>query len=78
MDGTGTPVEWAVEMTRFDEGQTLDILAASTTSIGRLRPPGRYIVRSHHKAPRADGEGWIASISNHRPQYRKIPYRART
>ena len=27
LDGDGTPVEWAVEMTRFDENQTLDHLA---------------------------------------------------
>src|SRR3954454_8556524 len=29
LDGAGTPVEWAVEMRRFDEGATLDHLAAA-------------------------------------------------
>src|SRR5664279_2857956 len=29
--GTGTPVEWAVEMARFDESQTLDRLAENST-----------------------------------------------
>src|SRR4029077_11861441 len=29
LDGHGTPVEWAVEMRRFDEGATLDQLAAA-------------------------------------------------
>src|SRR5271170_6999024 len=28
LDGKGEPVEWAVEMTRFDEDKTLDLLAA--------------------------------------------------
>src|SRR5436190_16300569 len=31
IDGAGTPVEWAVEMTRFDETQSLDVVAASKT-----------------------------------------------
>ena len=31
IDGTGTPVEWAVEMTRFDDDQSLDRVAASKT-----------------------------------------------
>ena len=31
IDGSGTPVEWAVEMTRFDEKQSLDRVAASKT-----------------------------------------------
>ena len=29
LDGKGEPVEWAVEMTRFDESRTLDHLAAT-------------------------------------------------
>ena len=31
IDGSGTPVEWAVEMMRFDEEKSLDRLAASGT-----------------------------------------------
>jgi hypothetical protein len=31
IDGTGTPVEWAVEMMRFDEEKSLDRVAASGT-----------------------------------------------
>ena len=30
--GAGEPVEWAVEMRRFDETQTLDHLAAARTN----------------------------------------------
>src|SRR6478736_7741982 len=63
IDGTGTPVEWAVEMTRFDESQSLDILAASKTIDPSLATAlADAILRSHDNAPRADGESWIASI----------------
>src|SRR4029079_3406904 len=31
IDGSGTPVEWAVEMMRFDDDQALDRVAASNT-----------------------------------------------
>ena len=63
IDGTGTPAEWAVEMTRFDDSQALDRVAAATT----IEPPLAIAVadtiwRSHGRAPRADGAGWLASI----------------
>jgi aminoglycoside phosphotransferase family enzyme/predicted kinase len=61
--GTGTPVEWAVEMTRFDEEQALDRVAASTTIDPSLAAAiADAILRSHDNAPRADGDGWLASI----------------
>jgi aminoglycoside phosphotransferase family enzyme/predicted kinase len=61
--GTGAPVEWAVEMARFDEEQTLDRIAQTQ----QIAPPlsaavADAILRSHHGAPRAGGEGWLASI----------------
>jgi len=63
VDGAGTPVEWAVEMMRFDDNQALDRVAASNT----IDPPlatavADAILRSHDRAPRADGESWLASI----------------
>lgn len=63
VDGTGTPVEYAVEMTRFDDNQALDRVAASNT----IDPPlatavADAILRSHDRAPRAEGESWLASI----------------
>ena len=63
IDGTGTPVEWAVEMTRFDDNQSLDRVAVSKI----IEPPlatdvADAILRSHVHAPRADGESWLASI----------------
>lgn len=61
--GAGTPVEWAVEMARFDEERTLDRVAASTTLEPTLAGAvADAILRSHDKAPRASGETWLASI----------------
>jgi aminoglycoside phosphotransferase family enzyme/predicted kinase len=62
--GAGAPVEWAVEMARFDEEQALDRAAAS----GRIEPDlalatADAILRSHQAAPRAGGESWLASIA---------------
>ena len=63
IDGTGIPVEWAVEMARFDEEQTLDCIAAARP----IEPPlaialADTILQSHGKAPRAGGETWPGSI----------------
>jgi aminoglycoside phosphotransferase family enzyme/predicted kinase len=63
IDGTGTPVEWAVEMTRFDERQSLDQLAASKTIDPSLATAvADAVLRSHERAPRASGESWLTSI----------------
>jgi uncharacterized protein len=65
IDGSGTPVEWAVEMTRFDEKQSLDRLAASKPIEPSLSMAvADAILRSHDKAPRADGGTWLASIGH--------------
>jgi uncharacterized protein len=61
--GSGVPVEWAVEMSRFDEEQALDRGARA----GRITPSlaiavADAILKSHENAPRADGETWLASI----------------
>lgn len=63
IDGKGAPVEWAVEMARFDESRSLDRLAAS----GPIEPAlasavADAILRSHHNASPADGETWLTSI----------------
>ena len=63
IDGTGTPVEWAVEMMRFDEEKSLDRLAATGTVDASLAIAiADAISRSHENAPRADGESWLASV----------------
>lgn len=63
IDGAGEPVEWAVEMARFDESQSLDRLAASKTIDPSLATAlADAILRSHEQAPAAGGESWLASI----------------
>src|SRR5712664_1051219 len=61
--GDGTPVEFAIEMTRFDERQTIDHLAEA----GPLDPDlvdgiADAIATSHLVAPLAPAEPWIESI----------------
>jgi hypothetical protein len=63
IDGDGVPIEFAIEMTRFDERQTIDHLAEAGE-------PGRDLVHSiadaiaasHAVAPSAPAEPWIKSI----------------
>jgi uncharacterized protein len=63
IDGSGTPVEWAVEMARFDESRSLDRVATSKTIDPSLATAvADAILRSHARAPRANGESWLASI----------------
>jgi aminoglycoside phosphotransferase family enzyme/predicted kinase len=64
IDGQGTPVEFAIEMARFDEHQTFDHLAEA----GPLDPSlvdavADAIAASHAVAPLAPAEPWIASIA---------------
>jgi aminoglycoside phosphotransferase family enzyme/predicted kinase len=63
IDGKGTPVEYAIEMTRFDESQTIDHLAEA----GPLDPDlvdaiADAIAASHLIEPLAPAEPWINSI----------------
>ncbi|MGP9814588.1 bifunctional aminoglycoside phosphotransferase/ATP-binding protein [Rhodopseudomonas sp. NSM] len=63
IDGAGEPVEWAVDMMRFDEGRTIDRIAAD----GPIDPNlvaaiAGAIAASHHAAPEAATAPWIASI----------------
>src|SRR6476620_3758702 len=63
IDGSGAPVEWAVEMARFDEEQTLDRIAETHQIASPLSAAlADAILQSHQRAPRADGESWLASI----------------
>jgi uncharacterized protein len=63
IDGPGAPVEFAIEMTRFDERQTLDHLAEA----GPLDPAlvdavAEAVAASHQSAALAPVEPWIHSI----------------
>src|ERR1700730_17486844 len=63
IDGDGTPVEFAVEMTRFDERQTIDHLAeAGEPDSGLVNAIADTIGASHAAAPRAAAEPWVESI----------------
>jgi aminoglycoside phosphotransferase family enzyme/predicted kinase len=60
IDGEGVPVEWAVEMRRFDETQTLDHLAAA----GRINETladalGRAVTHAHAVAPVISNGGFV-------------------
>jgi uncharacterized protein len=63
IDGGGKPVEYAVEMSRFDERRTIDHLAEA----GPLDPAlvddiAAAVAASHEIAPLAPTEPWIDSI----------------
>jgi uncharacterized protein len=63
IDGDGTPVEFAIEMTRFDERQTVDHLAeAGEPDRDLVEAIADAIAASHAVAPLAPAEPWIKSI----------------
>ena len=74
--GTGAPVEWAVEMRRFDEKRTLDHLAADIDE-ALADALGRAVAAAHAKAPAVAAEPWIAAlgsyIDEHVEAFRQYP-----
>jgi aminoglycoside phosphotransferase family enzyme/predicted kinase len=63
IDGNGPPVEWAVEMTRFDERRTLDHLAAAgEIAPGLAEALAEKLAASHGTAMRSDGSTWLAAM----------------
>jgi uncharacterized protein len=64
IDGSGTPVEFAVEMTRFDERQTIDHLAeAGPLDPGLADAIADAIAASHEVAQRLPEKPWVESIA---------------
>ncbi len=64
LDGNGPPVEWAVEMSRFDETRTLDHLAAAhVVPSGTAEALAETMRASHTGAPVAMESQWPASIA---------------
>src|SRR5262245_11362498 len=66
LDGTGTPVEWVLEMRRFDENATLDRLAQA----GKVDRPladalGRAVAALHGAATAVEAEPWIAALADY-------------
>src|SRR6202158_5640843 len=63
IDGTGMPVEFAIEMTRFDERRTFDHLAeAGPLDPSLIDAVAEAIAASHRSAPLAPAGPWIRSI----------------
>lgn len=63
IDGRGRPVEYAVDMSRFDENRTLDHLATAGPLDTELALAiADAIASSHAKATVKDGAAWINSI----------------
>ena len=64
LDGTGEAVEWAVEMTRFDEDNTLDHLAArgalDETLVAKLAVA---VAGMHARAEPVESAPWIAAVA---------------
>jgi aminoglycoside phosphotransferase family enzyme/predicted kinase len=59
LDGAGTPVEWAVEMARFDETATLDHVAARGGFDLELADAlARVVAAAHAQTPVADAQDW--------------------
>jgi uncharacterized protein len=64
IDGKGPAIEWAVEMSRFDENKTLDNLAREGDIAPELAEALAVTLRDTHlRAEKADGSTWLASIS---------------
>jgi aminoglycoside phosphotransferase family enzyme len=57
IDGKGTPVEWAVEMARFDETFGLDRVAATSEIQPALAVALADTIRRAHEPIRAQGHG---------------------
>jgi aminoglycoside phosphotransferase family enzyme/predicted kinase len=76
--GDGEVVEWAVEMRRFDETQTLDHLAKTGRIDDALADAlGRVIAAAHADAPKAADDRWIGAlgryVEEHDEAFAKLP-----
>jgi aminoglycoside phosphotransferase family enzyme/predicted kinase len=66
LNGDGEPVEWAVEMRRFDETQTLDHLASAGRIDAALADAlGRVVAAVHANAKPVDPAEWIAAVGSY-------------
>jgi aminoglycoside phosphotransferase family enzyme/predicted kinase len=78
LDGRGEPVEWAVEMVRFDEERTLDRLAQrGELDENLLAKLAVAVVEMHERAEPVEPTPWIAAlgqfIGNNTSLFRKHP-----
>jgi uncharacterized protein len=66
LDGRGEPIEWAVEMRRFDEKATLDHLAGRDKIDARLADDlARIVAKAHADAPVVEAEPWIKALAQY-------------
>jgi uncharacterized protein len=66
LDGKGTPVEWAVEMRRFDETRTLDRLAdEGKVDVALADRLARAVAAAHARAPVVDAAPWLAALEKY-------------
>ena len=74
--GAGEPIEWAVEMRRFDETRTLDHLVGEIDE-ELAEALGRAVAAAHGKAPKVDAKAWIAALGSYIDEqattFRKYP-----
>src|SRR5437764_14184161 len=64
LDGSGEPVEWAVEMRRFDENATLDHLAEHGRIDAALADAlARAAAAAHARAPVVEADPWIDALA---------------
>ena len=71
LGGSGEPVEWAVDMHRFDETCTLDRLAdAGGITLPLADALGAAVAAAHAAAPPADAAGWINALAGFLAQNR--------
>ncbi|MGN6748153.1 MAG: AAA family ATPase [Xanthobacteraceae bacterium] len=78
LDGSGEPVEWAVEMVRFDEDRTLDRLAKrGEFDDGLVAKIATAVAAMHQRAEPVDAAPWIAAleqfIANNTSIFQKHP-----
>jgi aminoglycoside phosphotransferase family enzyme/predicted kinase len=78
LDGEGEPVEWAVEMRRFDEACTLDRLAdAGRIDAALADTLGRVVAAAHARAPVVSAAPWIDALDTYLDQneaaFREFP-----
>jgi aminoglycoside phosphotransferase family enzyme/predicted kinase len=65
LDGSGDPVEWAVEMTRFDENMTLDHLADRGKLDDKLLARLAVAVTAmHERAQPVEAVSWLAALED--------------
>jgi aminoglycoside phosphotransferase family enzyme/predicted kinase len=62
--GSGIPIEWAVDMRRFDETRTLDHIVGEIDETW-ADALGWAVAAAHAKAPPVKAEAWIAALGSY-------------